>query len=320
MRALPALAVLLALAATPAPAQEDLPDPGMPEGAVQTAATDNAYDVYEVPVGRFTRWVRSVLPVEGRVVSRAFRLDGSGVTSAAVMATLRAGLEEQGFTELHACAGAACGGFDFRFATPVLPAPAMVVDLADFHQLSMRREGEGEGGTVYVSVLVSRALGSVYGQTVVAVPAENPVGRSPSPAVGEAEAAPALPHSEGAVEHLLERLTETGHVVVNGLDFKTGSAEIADTSAPLLDLLAQMLKDNAELAVAVVGHSDNVGGLEANLRLSRARAQSVVNALVERGVAASRLEAEGIAYLAPLASNATEEGRATNRRVELVLR
>lgn len=318
------LGALLAGLLVSAPAwAQDLPDPGMPEGAVQTAAADRGYDIYELPVGRFTSWVRAVLPLEGRVISRAFRLGGSGAdpapSSAAVMEALREGLEEQGFREVFACATEDCGGFDFRFGVAVVPAPAMVLDLSDFRQLSMRRRvGEED---VYVSLLVSRALGAVYGQSVVVMPAESPVARVPALPADEGAGPETLPSAEAeGVELLLERLLETGHVVVRGIDFETGSARVSDSSAPMLDLMAQMLTANPGLDVAVVGHSDNVGGLEVNLTLSKARARSVLEALVERGVAAGRLEAEGIAYLAPLASNATEEGRALNRRVELVLR
>lgn len=312
------LAGLVCLAALPAWAQEVVPDPGMPAGAVQTAAADNAYDLYELPVGRFTSWVRLVLPLEGRVISRAFRLDDPAATSAGVIAVLRDGLRAQGFRIAYACESEACGGYDFRFGVQVMPAPAMVLDLADFRQLTMLREGDAPA---HVSVLVSRALGAVYGQTVVVLPAESPVARVEAPPVAEAAGDEALPTAAAeGVDLLMERLTSTGHVVVNGLVFETGSAQLADASAPVLDVLARMLADHPELEVAVVGHSDNEGGLAANLTLSRARAEAVLEALVARGVAASRLEAEGVGYLAPLASNTTPEGRAVNRRVELVLR
>ena len=109
-------------------------------------------------------------------------------------------------------------------------------------------------------------------------------------------------------------------MVLRGIEFATGSSRLSGGSDQMLDLLARMLRENPDIDVAVVGHTDSAGGYDVNVKVSRARAASVVEALVARGVARDRLEAHGAAYLAPLSSNATEEGRALNRRVELVLR
>ncbi len=107
---------------------------------------------------------------------------------------------------------------------------------------------------------------------------------------------------------------------VRGLDFEVGGVRLSPGSAGVLDTLAQMLLGDAALSVLIVGHSDDQGPLEVNLDLSRQRAEAVLRALVERGVPADRLEAHGAGFLAPVATNASEAGRAANRRVELVLR
>ena len=73
-----------------------------------------------------------------------------------------------------------------------------------------------------------------------------------------------------------------------------------------------------EMKIEVGGHTDNVGSADANLKLSRERAQAVMAALAERGVAAGRLTAKGYGQTVPVADNRTEDGRAKNRRVELV--
>ena len=87
-----------------------------------------------------------------------------------------------------------------------------------------------------------------------------------------------------------------------------------------LDQIATYLKADAGARLHVVGHTDSVGGFDSNLALSRRRAEAVVAALGrDYGIAASRLQPNGVASLAPVASNAAEEGRAKNRRVELVL-
>ncbi len=119
----------------------------------------------------------------------------------------------------------------------------------------------------------------------------------------------------------LSDLTITGHAAVYGIYFDTDRAELKPESEPALAEMAKLLKGNASLNVFIVGHTDNTGTFEHNLKLSMDRATSVVNALVgKHGIAAARLKPYGVASLAPVAPNKTEDGRAKNRRVELVER
>lgn len=122
-----------------------------------------------------------------------------------------------------------------------------------------------------------------------------------------------------SADEMSKSIASTGRVALYGIYFDTGKAEIKPESKAALDEIAKFLKANASMKLHVVGHTDNVGGLEPNLGLSRHRADSVVAALTKQyGVVANRLTANGVAYLAPVAVNTTEEGRAKNRRVELV--
>lgn len=110
-----------------------------------------------------------------------------------------------------------------------------------------------------------------------------------------------------------------GHTAVYGIYFDTGKSEIKPESDAALAEIAKLLKSEAGLKVNVVGHTDNVGGIDANMELSKARADAVMKALVSRhGIDAGRLRAYGVGPLAPVASNKTEDGKAKNRRVELV--
>lgn len=114
-------------------------------------------------------------------------------------------------------------------------------------------------------------------------------------------------------------LAATGHVAVYGILFDTGKADIKPESAQAIGEIARLLKADADLKLHVVGHTDSVGGVDANLKLSEARAAAVLQALVkDHGVAAGRLRAFGNGPFAPVASNDAEDGRAKNRRVELV--
>ncbi len=118
-----------------------------------------------------------------------------------------------------------------------------------------------------------------------------------------------------------QRLDIHGSVAIHGIHFDFDSAELLPESDETLAEIAGLLADNDELELYVVGHTDDVGDTAYNLELSERRAEAVVEALVEDyGVASHRLTPFGVGPTAPAASNETEEGRAQNRRVELVQR
>lgn len=307
-----ALALLALLAAAPALGAEPF-DAGAPKGAEQTAYLERIDDSYDLPVTRFTAQVPGTEPVTGRITWAGFRLADPDATTEAVMAGYRARLTEAGFSAILDCANTACGGFDFRFGASILPAPGMLLDASDFRQLTLRR-GDGEA---HVSVLVSRVLEAVYIQTVSVIAGIDPAAISPAPKVETAPETVILPLDERA---LFDELTRNGHVAVSGLEFDTGGAALSAGSGEAIALLARLLARNGDLAVVIVGHSDNEGSLDANIDLSQRRAVAVRTALIKEGVTAARLEARGVGYLAPVTSNATPDGRAANRRVELVLR
>lgn len=120
-------------------------------------------------------------------------------------------------------------------------------------------------------------------------------------------------------ESLAGSIREIGKAAVYGIYFDTGKADIKPASEPAIAEIVKLLKANPGLKLYVVGHTDNVGAFDYNIKLSQARAAAVVGALVSKnGIAASRLTPFGSGPTAPVASNGTEEGRAKNRRVELV--
>ena len=115
-------------------------------------------------------------------------------------------------------------------------------------------------------------------------------------------------------------LAAEGRVALYGIFFDTAKADIKPESTPQLEEMAKLLAQSPKLQVFIVGHTDNQGGVDANLALSQRRAQAVAAALAkDYKVDASRLSPRGVANFAPMASNETEAGRAKNRRVELVL-
>jgi OOP family OmpA-OmpF porin len=116
---------------------------------------------------------------------------------------------------------------------------------------------------------------------------------------------------------LLGAINKDGYVSLQ-INFDTGKATIKADSFPQLDQVAAALKQQGALNLEIGGHTDNVGSAEANLALSDARAKSVMTYLTGKGTPAARLTAKGYGQTKPVADNRTEEGRAKNRRVELV--
>ncbi|OGC09458.1 hypothetical protein A2V82_06605 [candidate division KSB1 bacterium RBG_16_48_16] len=104
------------------------------------------------------------------------------------------------------------------------------------------------------------------------------------------------------------------------IHFATGKAEILPESNPIIDEIVSMMKKRPDLRVGVEGHTDITGTPESNKTLSEARAKAVAAAIVAAGISPDRLDAVGYGQDRPVADNRTEEGRAKNRRVEIVKR
>ncbi len=122
-----------------------------------------------------------------------------------------------------------------------------------------------------------------------------------------------------SAEDIEAGIVAEGRVAVRDILFEFDSAEIIDESADALATIAEVLDENRDLELLIVGHTDNVGDFEYNLNLSMERAQAVSDWLEERhDLDGERLQAAGAGMMAPVATNRTDEGREQNRRVELV--
>lgn len=304
--------------ATPAAAATTPFELVLPPAAEQTAAQAEAPGSYRLPVGPWLDGKVAMLTAEGAVDQTAWRIRARA-TTLELLQPLRDQLASAGFQTLFECETDVCGGFDFRYAAEVLPEPDMHVDLGDFRFLAARR-GEGVQAE-YVSLWVSRSSDSGYVELAhIGPPGSAPLratesSKSPEPAF--ADAAPAAAAAPG---DLAGRLEASGAVALDDLVFESGSATLGDGDYPSLAALAGYLSAHPERRVALVGHTDAVGGLDANIALSKRRAASVAERLAARyGTDPGQLSAEGVGYLAPRASNLTEDGRIRNRRVEAML-
>jgi len=111
---------------------------------------------------------------------------------------------------------------------------------------------------------------------------------------------------------LSKEINNTGKV-------ETGKSEIKSESIPIIEEMAKMLKSNKQLKVFIVEHTDNVGTLESNLKLSEDRANAVVSMLTTKfNVSSSQIIAKGVGPLSPIANNNSEDGKKLNRRVEMI--
>ncbi len=236
-------------------------------------------------------------PFEGRVLLRRFE-NPPGVSTLEILENYRTALAAEGLVVDWDCAGRqACG------------------NQADGGWRSRNGMNLGIGGDVrYLTGTMSFAGATVH--VSVGVETRNhyvQVLQAETMATGQVTVTDAAAMAAG--------IDATGKIALDNIYFDFGSAVLLPESDPSLTEIARLLAERAELQVYVVGHTDSVGTLEANLTLSRDRAQAVVSALEDRfGVAPGRAVPAGVGPLAPVASNATEDGRQLNRRVEIVAR
>ncbi len=235
--------------------------------------------------------------LEGRIVRIAYR-SSPGPSILEVSRNFETQLAKAGFETLLACDTDACGGIPFTEAIDALPMPQMWIDGFNYRYFAGRKV---EGGReIFASVIVSESNRDIYAQLVVAE-----LGAMQNKMVDAAA--------------MQKGLGEAGHIALYGIYFDTDKAVVKPESQPTLAEIAKLLNGQPKLSVFIVGHTDNQGAHDYNLDLSRRRAEAVAAELVRAyRIAAARLRTAGVGFLAPIGSNATDAGRALNRRVELV--
>jgi OmpA-OmpF porin, OOP family len=235
--------------------------------------------------------------LEGRVTRIAYRTN-PGPSILEVSRNFETQLAKDGFETMLACDTDACGGIPFTEAIDVLPVPQMWVDGFSYRYYAGRKS-DGARET-YAAVVVSKNNDNITAQLVV-----TQIGEIANKMVDAAAMA--------------KGLGEKGHVALYGIYFDTDKAMIKPESWPTLTEIAKLLTGQPALNVVIVGHTDSQGSFEHNMMLSRQRAEAVAAELVRaHKIAAARLRTAGVGFLAPVGSNASADGRALNRRVDLV--
>ncbi|MBT0957349.1 OmpA family protein [Alphaproteobacteria bacterium KMM 3653] len=293
-----------------------------PSNARKAVEQVEAYGSYKVPISGFQGGTVQSIWAEGEVRQQAWQVTAPGVTTLQLLAPLRRQLTEAGFEVIYECETRDCGGFDFRYATEVLPEPDMHVDLGDFRFLATQRMGAER--PEYVSLMISRSSGRGFVQVVRVGPEQE--GQALVTASSKNALVAALPKLEtqavGPVTGLplIEQLETHGRAVLDDLRFQTGSSQLGEDEFTSLQGLAAYLITNPNRSVVLVGHTDAEGSLAGNISLSRKRAGAVRSRLTgPLGVPAAQVNADGVGFLSPLTTNLTEAGRTLNRRVEVIL-
>ncbi len=249
--------------------------------------------------------------VEGAVRRSVYTVLNPALTTLQLLDPIHSALVAEGYAEVFACADAACGGFDFRFQLDLIPAPDMYVDLGNYRYLLMEKPGAAPH---LVGLVASSSTTTGYVHITEVGDAYLPENTAPAPR----DSAPDRIQTDAS--DLIATLVDSGRTVLPDLDFATGAASLGPGPFPSLQLLADWLAETPGARIVLVGHTDAVGSLEANANLSRRRAQSVLDRLTNTlGADPSQVAAEGAGALSPIASNLNAEGRAANRRVEVVL-
>lgn len=291
----------LALAAAPAVAQpkdaagsKDSPLVTRYPGSVIDRYATHEFDEFNFPVGAVGKDNKpKSLHLEGKI-TRIIYTNPKERSGLEIYRNYETALKSAGFETVFTCSGDACGVARFGLTS----------DWADQWYGAGHYQFSGKiarpQGDVYLSLHVGS--GETDLDTIEVKPIEG-----------------GLVTVNAAA--LAGDIGKSGHVAIYGIYFDTAKADLKPESAPALQEIGKLLQQDPKLKLYVVGHTDNVGELQMNMDLSRRRADAVMKALTTTyGVSTDRLQAYGSGPLAPVASNKAEEGRAKNRRVELVER
>ncbi|MBK1721864.1 OmpA family protein [Thiocystis violacea] len=309
---------------------KDLPDasdiPGIPRFAdsVIIGYRASKFDETTIPTGPWDRradggaW-KETTKVEGRR-TRILYIAPHDASALEVIRNYQQALEGQGYEALYQCSGFdACGEKVEQFYID----EAHGKKLTDTHLLKYVFSDTSVQEPQIYSARHKSADGDSYVFVFAAYQdnfADSAAGDRVAVFVEEVLAKPMQDRMVLVdAKKLAQDISQAGRVALYGIHFDFDKASIRPESRPQLDEMARMLNEQPELEVYVVGHTDNKGTLDYNIDLSQRRAEAVVQALIQNyGIVGARLTPKGVANLSPLGTNATEEGRALNRRVELV--
>lgn len=275
------------------------------ENSVIIEYKQSDYDAFRLPLGALSRGGQGIkmdasLDLEGRLTTLVYETKEK-TSTLKVLRNFEQALKSAGFKGMFTCEGIKCGPVG-KWASALHHDKMASANWPSIRYLAMSRT-QGDQG-VYVAVFVADNLGRIrIGLNVIET-------KQMETGLVTVDA-----------KMMDQQLMQNGKVAVYGIHFDTNKAELKEESFETLEQIRKLLEMRKELKLYIVGHTDDTGGLSHNIDLSHSRAQAVVTALVNRyGISANRIKSFGAGPYAPVASNHSDEGRAKNRRVELVQR
>lgn len=285
-------------------AQEEKDHPLFPafEGASIYQYEETSFEPYQLVTGLINSAYNSSKnkKAEGRIFRIFYTMPTDKASVYEVFTNFKKALQNSQAKTIFSCYGNECGDISL-FWKELEPArfqiPVYYGERFAYHAASFSKGGKA----YYVAMVFGYGLGE-QGYEIHVVEAE------------EME-------QKVDLNTLESTLNEKGMISIYGITFDTGSAKIKPESDDVLQEIASYLKANPSVNIYVVGHTDDVGTVASNLTLSQNRAAAVVKKLTSVfGVNSTQLESSGVGPYAPVSNNISEEGRAKNRRVELVKR
>ncbi len=275
-------------------------------GSVIAKYTHRDYDEIDVPVKAIEEHNLTNMTLSGRYTSIGY-MNPANASIAAVQKSYSRALEKNGFEEIFSCNGKnECGHWFsptfFRNKLESMRGPDAEEHSNSRYLLTKLSRPEGD---VYVMLFV---YSNTYNQTRtwLFVVESEPLGDD-------------LIIVDTDADGMAKAITDEGRIALYGIHFDTDKSTIKPESETTINEISRLLKEQKDLKLIVVGHTDNQGELEYNMNLSKERAKSVVDTLVnDHGISAGRLMHWGVGFMSPTATNQSDAGRAKNRRVELV--
>ena len=305
------------LGAADLPGGADFPGIMRFQGAQIIRYENISFDRYLVPLGPFraadgaAKFEKSE-PFEGRIVRISYRVPGPTRSSLEVFRNYLESLRAGGWEVRWQASGKGETGDDFA---------TVYENLTDNNQLFYYSAHKG-------NVLVARQpqtnlMAVVFVTTFEMGALQRDVEVNPGDVIVQLDVLESRAMGQKMVmlksTEMADSLSSTGRVAIYGIQFDFNKVEIKKESDSTLDQIAKLLGEKPGLKLLVAGHTDNVGTFDSNRDLSQRRAVSVVAALTGKyHVAGDRLQPFGVSFASPIASNESEDGRAKNRRVELV--